>query len=293
MALVECPNCKNEIEALVGKCDFCGAELEGGDEEKKICDVPVGSVRPAEETDLVTCVRNIEKTCALYQVFKILKAVLVVIFWIVCIFTCSALVAAALVGTVAIGVSQSIGSSDAVLVFLNLLSAFSIVPVLMGLFYRSAIVIPFDIVNTLISGIYARKNEFSRNKTLAVFKNPSPVYGVDDAYGYSRLIYPFLIGRSRGKVSGILLTILEYGYSIFAPVSLILVYLTYLVALVVSVLLMNAITSVSALLLSLFAGAFALTVFFIVLLAIRTILDIIGNSVREYTLSKWEEALRE
>lgn len=327
MAYLECPECKNKLAPTDVKCGVCGAEVSvcpkcnaveaGSPDICKNCGADLERLkqkstkkpprrlkgmigeRPVEECDLVRCIRDVEDTNAFYMVLKVLRSVTLVFFWIISTFVCISVFAAAFVAAIVYGVSQSASFEVAnevfsvVMVFFNVLAVGSVLPILLFLFYRACIYIPFDFFGTLISGICARKYAFGRDVTVSVFKDPSLVMGIDDAYARALTIYPFLIGKSRGKVGGILLDLAVYAYKLAVPLLLIFVYGGYILTVVASVILSRFIIGFPVLPISLLVGVLALLVLLILTFAVRTILDIVSNSVREYFIGKWDADLRE
>ena len=184
MALIECPDCKNKIERETGKCTYCGAEIticpkcdsvEAGDVEfcrscgedlekyrkknKKRAPIRVYEDRPADECDLVRCLRHIEDNSAFYRVAKVLRSVLLIFFWLNFVSVCALLLVGAfmVMAVYVTSFSFDIESYEsvlmAILLFVNVIAAGSILPILMSFGYQAGINIPFDFIETLISGI--------------------------------------------------------------------------------------------------------------------------------------------
>ena len=244
MALFECPECKCKIERQTGKCSHCGVEITVCPK----CDmVSVGETafcrgcgydldryrkklktraakglvenRPLGEVDLISCLRETEEKNVFYRILAILNIVISVLFW--CVFAVAIVggIALSVIGTITYG--ESIGDDDMlriILHFVNMLATVSGVPMLMVLLYQAIIRIPYGIIGSLITGICAHKYTFNRNTTMVLFENPSLAYGVDDAYNRAYTFYPFIIGKSKGKISVIILDLIAYAVKLIYPI---------------------------------------------------------------------------
>ena len=318
MALFECPECKSTIERETGKCSNCGAYITicpkcdavdvGENDRCATCGAGLKKYRKKQQavaarkaiydyrasgvSDLISCLRDVEEKNTFFRLLSLLKSVVSFFFWVAFVITCVGVVVAAVMGTVAF-----FGSSEIfvmLLGFMNLLVVCSGLPMLMIFLYQISVKLPYSVLGTLISGISAHKYEFNRHATLTLLRNPSLAYGIDDAFDRTYTIYPYLVGKSRGKILGILMDIVNYTFKILVPLLLLVVYLIYLAVLVVSVYVGGGTLYLIweiVFAFPLIIGIVALALYIVFVYFAGSFIDIILDAIKKHLINRWASAL--
>ena len=320
MALFECPECKSKIERQTGKCSHCGVELTicpkcdmvsvgetafcrscGYDLDKYRKKLKARAAkglfdnRPSGETDLVSCLRDTEEKNVLFKILTIIKIVISVIFW--CAFAVAIVggIAISVFGTVTFG--QNLGDDNMLRVILHLINAMAAmsgIPVFMVLAYNAIIRIPYGIIGSLIMGICAHKYSFNRNITMLLFENPSLAYGVDDAYNRAFTFYPYIIGKSKGKISVVVLDVIAYALKLIYPALFLVSHFIFLASIGLSSAVVGGMfyaDQTSVLLFPVVIGGILLIVYLVFVFVAQMIIDLIIDSIKKGIVKKWMGAI--
>lgn len=301
------PECGSDIEKEAVTNDDRGAETTacpecdtvGGDEPSKNCGErseaahkTVYDYRTSGVSDLISCLRDIEEKNTFFRLLRLLRSVVSFFFWVTFAIVCAGAAVATIMGTISF-----FGASEILVMLLGFINIFVIcsgLPMLMIFLYRITVKIPYSVLGTLISGIGAHKYKFNRHATLTLLRNPSLAYGIDDAFDRTYTIYPYLIGKSRGKILGILMDIVNYAFKILVPLLLLVVYVIYLAIFAVSVYIGGGTLYLIwdiVFAFPLIIGIIALVLYIVFVSVAGSFIDIIFDAIKRHLVNRWASAL--